>query len=133
MRGAIRDAGLQPGDIGHINAHGLGDRNSDCEEALAINEVFREQAADVPVTALKSYMGNTGSGCGSLELAGSLLGLKHGVVPATLNYETPDPQCPINVVHTEPLRATNGVFLSINVTRIGQASALIVDADLNGG
>ena len=129
MQRAIRDAGIQPRDVGHVNAHGLSERVCDREEALAILDVFGETAADVPVTALKSYLGNAGSACGTLELAGSLLGLKNGVIPATLNYDTPDPQCPINVVHTEPTTTTNGIFLKINVTRIGQASALIVAAE----
>ena len=125
MRAAIRDAGLQPEEIGHVNANGLGSRVADVEEALAIREVFASNADPVPVTALKSLLGNSGSGCGTLELAGSILGLAQGVVPATLNYDTPDPECPLNVVHAEPLSTTNKVVLNVNVTRMGQASALI--------
>jgi len=91
--------------------------------------VFGSRSTEIPVTSLKSYFGNCGSGCGLLELAGSLLGLHHGVVPATLNYETPDPDCPLNVVHGEPLAVTNKSVLNINVTRLAQASAVIVQAD----
>lgn len=127
MRAALLDAGLDTADIGHVNAHGLSEKNSDREEALAIRDVFN--GTDIPVTAFKSYFGNTGSACGSLEVAGSLLGLKEGVILPTLNYETPDPECPVNVVHGEPLATTNGTFLSINVTRMGQASAVIVAAN----
>ena len=72
-------------------------------------------------------LGNSGSGSGSLELAGSLLGLREGVVPATLNHETPDPQCPLNVVHGKPLEIANKVVMNINVTRMGQASVSIVE------
>jgi len=125
IRAALHDAGLQPQDVGHINANGLGSRLNDIEEARAIQEIFGEDARRIPVTALKSYFGNAGSGCGTLELAGSLIGLRHGVVPATLNFETPDPECPLNVVHGEPLAVSNHVVLKLNVTRMGQASALL--------
>jgi 3-oxoacyl-[acyl-carrier-protein] synthase II len=126
MRMAIKDAGLTPADIGHINAHGLSSIESDCHEALAIHDVFGELASKVPVTALKSYFGNCAAGCGSLEIAGSLAGLVHGIVPPTLNYRNPDPECGLNVVHGEPLAVKNRTFLKINVTRMGQASAVVV-------
>ena len=126
MRAAISDADLSPADVGHINAHGLGTKQGDIDEAAAIQDVFDEHAATVPVAALKSCLGNSGAGSGTLELAGSLLALKHGVVPAGLNYDSPDPACPLNVVHTEPLAVANKVVLNINVTSQGQASALVV-------
>ncbi len=129
MRLAIRDAGLQPEQIGHINAHGLGTRETDIEEAKAILDVFGEDLGRrIPVTALKSFLGNSGAGSGMMELAGSLLGLIHGVIPHTLNYETPDPQCPLNIVSGKPLPTDNRIVLKINVTRMGQATASIVEA-----
>jgi 3-oxoacyl-[acyl-carrier-protein] synthase II len=126
MRSALRDAGLGPADVGHINAHGLGTTDSDREEAAAIRDVFGEFGSRVPVTAIKSYLGNSGAGCGVLELSASLLGLRHGIVPPTLNYRQPDPECPLNVVHDEPLPVENKTVLSTNVTRMGQAVAVIV-------
>jgi len=129
MRAALREAGLNPQQIGHINAHGLGTRETDIEEAKAILDVFGEELGrKIPVTALKSYMGNSGAGSGMLELAGSLIGLSHGVIPHTLNYETPDPQCPLNIVTGKPLPTDNRIVLKINVTRMGQASASIIEA-----
>ncbi|MGH7128349.1 MAG: beta-ketoacyl-[acyl-carrier-protein] synthase family protein [Planctomycetaceae bacterium] len=126
MRAALRDAGLSPHEIGHVNAHGMGSIASDIEETRAIHDVFGPHAAKVPVTGLKSYFGNSGSGCGTLELAGSILALREGVVPKTLNLATPDPQCPLSVVRGEHLPTDNPLVLSINVTRMGQASALVV-------
>lgn len=126
MRDALRDAGLQPQDIGHINAHGLGTPEADRIESQAIQDVFGEQGSRVPVTAFKSYLGNPGSSCGTLELAGSLLGLTHGVVLPTLNYTTPDPACPLNIVAGQPLPVDNRVILKVSVTRMGQASAVVV-------
>lgn len=126
MKNALRDAGLTPADIGHINAHGLGDPEVDAEEAAAIHDVFGPLAETVPVVAFKSYWGNPGSSCGTLEVIGSLMGLKHGVLPPTLNYETPDPKCRLNVVHGAALPMTNKVFLKLNVTRQGQACAVVM-------
>ncbi len=126
MRSALSDAGLRPQDIGHINAHGLGTVESDRQEAYAIHDVFGEYAARVPVTALKSYLGNSAAGCGSLELAGSLIALWHGVIPPTLNYRHPDPECGLNVVSGGLLATENRTVLKINVNRMGQASAVVV-------
>jgi 3-oxoacyl-[acyl-carrier-protein] synthase II len=126
IRGALNDARLRPQDIGHINAHGLGTIESDLHEAQAIHDVFGEFAAKVPVTALKSYFGNSAAGCGSLELAGSLIALKHGLIPPTLNYRYPDPECELNVVAGGPLATENRTFLKINVNRMGQASAVVI-------
>lgn len=126
MQSALRDAGLQPSDIGHINANAEGDPEVDLQEALAIHDVFGDLGSKVPVTALKSYWGNPGASCGTLELVGSLLAVDHGVVPPTLNYETPDPQCQLNVVHGEPLKITNKIFIKTNVTKAGQATATVV-------
>ncbi len=128
MRGALRDAGLRPDQIGHINAHGLGTKDVDIAEAKAILDVFGDDLGRrIPVTAPKSILGNSGAGSGLLELAVSVVGLSHGVIPQTLNYETPDPDCPLNIVAKMPLATSNRVVLSINVTRVGQAAAAIVE------
>jgi 3-oxoacyl-[acyl-carrier-protein] synthase II len=128
VRVALRDANLTPADIGHINAHGLSTPWVDADEAKAINEIFGPAGETIPVTALKSVLGNSGAGCGTLELAGSLAGLAQGVVPATANYRFPDAECRLNVVHGKPLPMTNRIVLNINVTTCGQAAALVVEA-----
>jgi 3-oxoacyl-[acyl-carrier-protein] synthase II len=126
MRAALNDADLRPQDIGHINAHGLATPESDVLEAQAIHDVFGDHASKVPVTALKSYLGNSAAGCGSLELTGSLLAVSQGVIPPTLNYRHPDPECRLNIVAGSALPTENRTFLKINVTRMGQASAVVV-------
>lgn len=128
MKAALRSADLEPSQIGHINAHGLSVPEVDIFESQAIHDVFGPELGDkVPVTALKSFLGNSGAGSGLQELAGSIVGLSRGVIPFTLNYETPDPKCPLSVVAKEPRRATNKIVLNMNVTRIGQASAAIIE------
>ncbi|HEX4070349.1 MAG TPA: beta-ketoacyl-[acyl-carrier-protein] synthase family protein [Planctomycetaceae bacterium] len=127
MRAAIRDSGLTPDQVGHINAHGLGTPQMDRDEAQAIHEVFGPAAEKIPVTALKSSLGNSGASCGTIELAGSLAGLRAGSVPPTLNYKVPDPECRLNIVCDKPAAVTNRVFLNANVTSMGQASVIIVE------
>ncbi len=126
IRAALKSAGVEAGDIGHINAHGLGDTVYDVNEFQAIQDTFGDKATEVPVTALKSYFGNSGSACGIVEASGSLVALKQGLIPATLNYETPDPDCPLNVVRNEPLTTDNKLFLKISTTTFGQASASVI-------
>lgn len=125
MRSALKDAGVEAADIGHINAHGLGTKQSDVDEAAAIHEVFGDIGSTVPVTSLKGYIGNSGAASGMLELAASLLGLKHGVIPATLNCTEIDSECNLNVVTGADLETSNKLVLNVNVTSNGQAAAVV--------
>jgi 3-oxoacyl-[acyl-carrier-protein] synthase II len=127
MRAALRDAGRTPTDVGHINAHGLSTTARDAEEARAIRAVFGAQADQVPVTAPKSYFGNLGAGSAVVELIASVLALRESRLPRVLNFQTPDPQCPLAVVadgHTPAGRS----FLNLSVTPQGQAAVLVVAA-----
>lgn len=131
LRSALRDAGLSPAEVGHVNAHGLGTVASDLAESRAIASVFGD--AGTPVTALKGYLGSLVSGCGAVELIGSLLGANHGLVPAVLNCDEPDPSCaPIRLVREAPLAVENPIFAKCNVTRHGQAAALVVRGNPSG-
>jgi 3-oxoacyl-[acyl-carrier-protein] synthase II len=125
IENALRSAGIESHDVGHVNAHGLSTIENDRAEAQAIRQVL----GDVPVTGLKSYFGNLGAGTGAVELAASVLALEHGQVPATLNYEHPDPECPVNVVRGEPLRSATGVAIALNQATTGQAAAVVIAAE----
>jgi 3-oxoacyl-[acyl-carrier-protein] synthase II len=125
IRGALQSAGLEPADVGHVNAHGASTQRDDRIEAVAI----REQLGDVPVTALKSYFGYLGAGSGAIELAASVWSLTSGEIWPTLNYDRPDPQCAIRVVHGQPLTGRPAVALKLNHTPIGQAAALVIAAN----
>jgi 3-oxoacyl-[acyl-carrier-protein] synthase II len=122
---ALAEADLAPSDVGHIHAHGLASREADVIESRAIVELFGTAASSVPVTAIKSALGNSGAGCGTLELAASLLALGHGQVPMTLNYSEPDEDCPLDVVHGELRTVSNTVVLNLSATSHGQASAIV--------
>jgi 3-oxoacyl-[acyl-carrier-protein] synthase II len=122
---ALEHAELRPGDVGHVNAHGLSTIGDDCSEAEAI----RDTLGDVPVTAPKSYFGNFGAGGGAVEMAVSLLAVTQKQIAPTLNYERPDPACPVNVVHGEPLRSDKSTALVLNHSGTGQAAAVALAAD----
>ena len=122
IRAVLADAGMTAADIGHVNADGLGTVEDDRVEAEAIAETLGQ----VPVTAPKSCIGNLGAGAGTVELAASLLGLEKGLVPPTRNYRTPDPACPIQVVHGEPLEGTPPTALVLSRSRMGHCVAVIV-------
>jgi 3-oxoacyl-[acyl-carrier-protein] synthase II len=127
MKSALRDAGKTPADVGHINAHGLSTIERDADEARAIHKVFGDRAKDVPVFALKSYFGNLGAGSAVVELIASVLAMRDGKLPRTLNYSTPDPSCALAVTKndtTSPGRS----FLNLSVTPQGQAAVLYIAA-----
>ncbi|HEV7222468.1 MAG TPA: beta-ketoacyl-[acyl-carrier-protein] synthase family protein [Pirellulales bacterium] len=124
MRAALGEAGLAPEEVGHLHAHGLSTTQSDIDEARAIREVFGRHADRIPVTAAKSYFGNLGAGSGVIELIASTLALARGRLFPVLNYETPDPACPVAAVAggADP----GDSFLNLSVTPQGQASCVIV-------
>jgi 3-oxoacyl-[acyl-carrier-protein] synthase II len=125
LRAVLHGAGMTPDAIGHLHAHGLSTRTCDIDEAVAINEVFAGRAHPLPVVAAKSYFGNLGAGSGMVELAASLLALNHGKLFATLNYESPDAECPLAVVSNGGVAAGSS-FINLNVTPQGQASAVLL-------
>lgn len=128
VQNALRRASLTPRDLGHINAHGKGTILDDLAEAKAYHAVLGSVAETIPVTALKSYFGHFDAGAGAVELVGSILALKHGEIPQTVNYRTPDPLCRLQIVHDGPRRMTAGVALSVNRTRMGQSAAAVIRA-----
>lgn len=125
MTAAMRKASWKPEQVGHINAHGLSTTTCDAEEARAIDNLFNGKKP--PVVAAKSYFGNLGAGSGSVEMAASIMALKNRALFPTLNYETPDPDCPVNV-NTQAGADPGAGFLKVNVTPQGQASAVAIAA-----
>ena len=125
MSQTLRSAGLAPQDVGHIHAHGLSTRKCDADEARAIGQIFGDRSRTVPVVAAKSYFGNLGAGGGVVELIASVLALNYGRLFRTLNYETPDPECPLFVTQSDDVPAGES-FVNLSVTPQGQASAVAV-------
>jgi 3-oxoacyl-[acyl-carrier-protein] synthase II len=98
MQRALKDAGLEPDDIDYINAHATGTEWNDKNETMAIKEVFRQHAYEIPVVGNKAALGHSIAGSGALELIGCILSLRDQVVPPTINYKEPDPECDLDYV-----------------------------------
>ena len=123
IRKALQDADCKPEDLSHVNADGLGAVWEDRAEAQAI----RDELGDIPVTAPKGHFGDLGGGSGTVELIASLIGLQKGLIPPTRNFATPDPNCPVNVVHGTPQSCEKTRFLKINNTRAGRSNAIVIE------
>lgn len=95
---ALRDAGLQPEQIDYINAHGTGTKWNDKNETAAIKEVFGQHAYKIPVVANKSALGHSIAASSALELISCILSIRDQVVPPTINYTVPDPECDLDYV-----------------------------------
>jgi 3-oxoacyl-[acyl-carrier-protein] synthase II len=122
---ALKRSRIDAAHVGHINAHGKSTLRDDFVEARAYHKLLGDDVLKVPVTALKSYFGSFDAGAGAVELAGSILALRHGTLPRTLNYEHPDPLCRLNVVR-EPLRLKGSTAVSVNRTAMGQSVAAVL-------
>ncbi len=119
---ALKETDCTAADIDHVNANGLGMPLADRVEAQAINNTLPATAT----TAIKSYFGNAGAGSASLELAASVVAFDKGAVPATVNFETPDPECPVNVI-TEPRPVDKNLALVLSQSLCGQAVAVVIE------
>ena len=98
MRGALADAGLTPEAVGYINAHGTGTTANDRTEAGAILDVFGDWGRAIPVSSTKAMHGHCIGATGAVELIACLMALNEGVIAPTVNFGSPDPDCPLDVV-----------------------------------
>ncbi len=125
MRNALADAGLETQHIDYINAHGTSTLLNDSSETKAMKTVFGEAAYDVPVSSTKSSTGHLMGGAGALEAMFCILALNEGLIPATLNYETPDPVCDLDYVPNEP-RSAELRFVMSNSFGFGGHNATLI-------
>jgi 3-oxoacyl-[acyl-carrier-protein] synthase II len=112
MRLAVKDAGISPSDIDYINAHGTSTEYNDANETQAIKKVFGEHAFKLAVSSTKSMTGHLLGAAGAVEGVFSVLALYYGMIPPTINYQTPDPQCDLDYVPNQARRAAIRVALS---------------------
>jgi len=112
MAMAVRDAGLEPSAIGYINAHGTSTPYNDKFETLAIKSVFGEHARRLAVSSTKSMTGHLLGAAGGVEAIATVLALHHGVLPPTINYETPDPECDLDYIPNQARKQHVEVALS---------------------
>ena len=112
MAGALDDAGLSPEAVGYINAHGTSTPYNDRTETQAIKRVFGEHAGRLAVSSTKSMIGHLLGAAGGVEAIVTVLALYHGVLPPTINYQTPDPECDLDCVPNVTRKAAVDIALS---------------------
>jgi 3-oxoacyl-[acyl-carrier-protein] synthase II len=125
MRRALEQAGLEPADVDYVNAHGTSTPLNDRFETLALKTVFGERAYALPVSSTKSMTGHLLGAAGAVEAAISVLALQHGVIPPTINYESPDPQCDLDYVPNVARKATVATVMTNSLGFGGHNSSLV--------
>jgi len=129
VRRALADAGLAPDAIDYINAHGTGTPENDKMEWVGVSAVFGERAGAVPMSSNKSMIGHSLTAAGAVEAIFTVLALRHGLLPPTINYDTPDPALPVDCVPNvaRPARIRHAISNSFGFG--GQNVCLVLAAD----
>ena len=131
MKMAIKDAGLKPEDVDYINAHGTSTPLNDLTETIAIKAVFGDRAKKVPISATKSMTGHLLGAAGSTEAIFTILAIRDGIMPPTINYEEPDPQCDLDYVPNAARRKPLRIAMS-NAFGFGGTNAALVFKKFEG-
>ncbi len=127
MARALQSAGLRPEEVSYINAHGTSTPLNDKAETAAIKRAFGEEAAGrLPISSIKSMVGHSGAGAGGVEAVASVLTIRDNVLPPTINYEFPDPDCDLDYVPNEARAHQVDVVLSNSFGLGGQNASLVL-------
>ena len=126
MRSAFRHAQLDVKDIDYINAHGTSTQLNDQIETFSVKKMFGEYAKKIPMSSIKSMLGHMIAAAGAVELIASVLTIREGIIPATINYETPDEACDLDYVPNTARKAKVNTVLSNSFGFGGQNITLIV-------
>ncbi|HEY5729565.1 MAG TPA: beta-ketoacyl-ACP synthase II, partial [Anaerolineales bacterium] len=131
MKHALEDAGLQEENIDYINAHGTSTPLNDKSETAAIKTVFGEHAYKIPVSSTKSMTGHLLGASGAVEAVFSIMAMREGTIPATINYQTPDPECDLDYVPNQSRKASLGHIMS-NSFGFGGHNATLIFSKFTG-
>ena len=128
VRWALQDAGVGPGDVDYVNAHGTSTPLNDASETKAIKRAFGARAASVPISSTKSMIGHALGGAGGMEAVACVQSIRTGAIHPTINYETPDPECDLDYVPNQARRAEVRIVLSNSFGFGGQNACLVFGA-----
>jgi 3-oxoacyl-[acyl-carrier-protein] synthase II len=126
MQLALKMAGLEPDDIDYVNAHGTSTPLNDKFETISLKRVFGEYAYSLPISSTKSMMGHLLGAAGSVEAAICVLALRHGIIPPTINYEHPDPDCDLDYVPNAARSAALEAVMTNSLGFGGHNSSLVL-------
>lgn len=126
MKWALRDAGIAPTQVDYINSHGTSTPLNDAMETRAIKQVFGEHAYSLAISSTKSMIGHAMGASGALEAIASILTIQNGIIPPTINYEFPDPECDLDYVPNHSRRKNVEIALSNSFGLGGQNACLIL-------
>ncbi|HDK45815.1 MAG TPA: beta-ketoacyl-[acyl-carrier-protein] synthase II, partial [Actinobacteria bacterium] len=125
MQAALNDAELEPSQVGYVNAHGTSTPANDVTETAAIKLVFGDYAARLPISSTKSMTGHLLGGAGAVEAIAGILAMRDGVLPPTINYRYPDPECDLDYIPNEPREQDIRVVMS-NSFGFGGHNAVLI-------
>ena len=125
MRLAIKDANILPEDIGYINAHGTSTSLNDKIETLGFKKTFGDYAKKVSISSTKSMTGHALGATGAIESIICVEAIRHGIIPPTINYKTPDPECDLDYTPNQPKKRDLKYAMNVNLGFGGQNAALI--------
>jgi len=128
MQAALRSAGMQSSDIDYISAHGTGTEENDKIESLSVRKVFGDRSKSITISSIKSMIGHLIAAAGAVELITCVLAIRDGMVPPTINYSQPDPNCDLDYVPNQPRKLEVRAALSNSFGFGGQNDAIIVRA-----
>lgn len=125
MRRALKNSRVRRDEVDYINAHGTGTVNNDKNEIRAIKEVFGSRAGRIPITSIKSMLGHTIGAASALEAASCCLTIRDGIIPPTINFHTPDPECKANIIANKAKRKTVDIVMN-NAFAFGGNNACVL-------
>jgi 3-oxoacyl-[acyl-carrier-protein] synthase II len=132
MENAIQDAGLNPAEIDYINAHGTSTSLGDIAETMAVKSVFNEHARSLSISSTKSQLGHLLGASGGVELILSILAIRDGVIPPTINLQRPDPECDLDYTPNAPREKKIAIAMSNSFGFGGHNGCLVVGRLRNG-
>jgi len=126
IRAALDDARVDTGEVAHVNAHGTATPQNDKAEARGVHVVFGDRGGRIPVTSLKAMFGHCLGAAGAMEAAALALSVDRGVIPPTINHETTDPECPVDIVANVAREVPLACAVSTSLAFGGNDSALVM-------